>query len=82
MVRRQLVTEPFYVYEYWRDDLREPVYLGKGSGDRAWEHLKKARRGGAVTQLALCLLLQELIKAGYDPQPRIVARSTNEHDAY
>lgn len=37
----------FYVYVYFDPFTREPFYVGKGTGNRAWDHLKEAYRGGS-----------------------------------
>lgn len=33
----------YYVYQYWDPLRKEPIYIGKGCGKRAWEHLQPYR---------------------------------------
>lgn len=63
----------YYVYVY-RNRNNVPVYVGKGRGNRAWEHLKPDSYLGYVHKLCR--------DAGKQFAPEIVAEFENEEDAY
>lgn len=59
----------FYAYVY-RDPSRdnEPIYVGKGSGRRAWAHLKPIKRRHPFTQR-----LNKMIRENVQPDIEIIA---------
>jgi hypothetical protein len=68
---RTKVRRDFYVYEYRCPKSLRPVYVGKGSGDRAWIHWDKCRAGDPATT-ALDEWLRLLRRQGLAPRIRIV----------
>lgn len=66
----------YYVYQYTNPEaLGKVVYLGKGCGRRAWEHL------GAAENIQLFDWLCELQQRGAKVEPQIVANNLSQLEA-
>lgn len=65
----QNVEAKYYVYEWVRPDYNEAYYVGKGSGDRAYENSRNDHADDVTTYLDSC---------GTPRQVRIIARFVNE----
>jgi uncharacterized protein YdcH (DUF465 family) len=71
----------FYVYE-----LRDPrngqvFYVGKGQGDRAYQHQREVLNGTAKTNPAKIAKIQEILAADMQVEVAIVAEYVYEEDA-
>lgn len=69
------MSEAFYVYEHWRPDTREPFYVGKGKGRRAFE-LTRGRNQRHRR------IVQKLRSKGLEPEVRIILDGLDEVAAY
>jgi hypothetical protein len=65
----------FYVYVYRNPDSNLPVYVGKGTGVRAWSHLKKSSNS------QLDELIQSFCKKEVPVLPEIVFKTSDEFEA-
>lgn len=69
----------FYVYELIDPRTSKPFYVGKGKGDRSAQHEKEARRGKSGPK---CERIREIWSAGLQVKCNIVAKYSDEDDAY
>lgn len=64
----------FYVYVYFEPGTCIPIYVGKGQGARAWDHLKFSNHSGNSRgrNLPWANKVAKLIREGYNPQPELI----------
>ena len=67
------IAQNHYVYEWVRPDYNVAFYVGKGSGDRAWD-FKRNKRTKKI--------IDYLVKNGLAPQVRILARFLTKESAF
>lgn len=72
-----MAQNPFYVYALKdpRSKPSKPFYIGKGTGNRAWEHQAK------IDDSEKGRLIQDIISAGFRVIHTIVADNLTEHQA-
>lgn len=72
--------EKFYVYQYIDPRNNIPFYVGKGMGNRAYQHRqnvsRKTRRTACVNYCA------NLVECGFEPIIQIIAENLSEVDAH
>lgn len=73
------MVKRFYVYELVDPRDAKVFYVGKGTKARMHQHLRDALRGVKGKK---CERIRDIVAAGEQPAPRIVAWFDNEHDAY
>lgn len=62
----------YYTYLY-RDRTGIPMYVGKGKGKRAWQHLKVRKKMNLFTNT-----VQKMIREGHNPQPEFICKDVDE----
>jgi hypothetical protein len=72
-----MAQNPFYVYALKdpRDKPSKPFYIGKGTGNRAWEHQSK------IDDSEKGFLIQQIKSAGREVIHTIMADNLTEHQA-
>ena len=68
----------FYVYKLVDPRTNQPFYVGKGSADRAWSHLKT----GDSKNLLKRAVVESIYKSDSEPIIEIVHENLEEKDAY
>lgn len=71
----------FYVYVYFDPVTREPFYVGKGTGKRAWDHLKETYyKNGSKTRRHT--KIKKIHRLGRNPIIHIVYDNLMEQEAF
>lgn len=69
----------FYVYAYYEPDSAVPFYVGKGQGDRAYQHLRPGVRRQSKTPFHR--KIDQMLRDGYTPDIQILAEDLIEIEA-
>lgn len=69
----------FYVYDLIDPRNGEVFYVGKGTGKRAWQHEKDARKG---VQSPKCQIIRDILAESLGVEIKIVKKFKDEDDAY
>lgn len=72
----------FYVYEYWDICKDEPFYVGKGTNERCYEHIKEAKRNNKTGNQHKLNRIRAILQTGKEPDIRIVYEHTDEQTVY
>lgn len=70
-----------YVYELWDPRTDRRFYVGKGQGDRAYQHQRQVLNGTARSNPAKIKIINEILAAGRQVEVRFVAEYAAEDDA-
>jgi len=72
----------FYVYRLIDPTTGETFYVGKGTGNRIWSHLREALSGTDPTGSEKHMRIREIMNAGYVVNHEIVRHGMNEAAAF
>jgi len=72
----------YYVYEYSDPITNEIFYVGKGQGNRCYDHIAEAKKEGNKGNLLKKSKIRKILKHGLEPVVTIVYKTLNEQDAY
>lgn len=71
----------FYVYVYFDPYTKEPFYVGKGTGNRAWVHIKSPSNPRDTNKLKK-RKIEKILKSGSTPIVKIIKDGLTEFEAY
>jgi len=69
---KENINRIFYVYKYVNKYTGEPLYVGKGKGDRKYMHMRQAKKG--ILESPLCKVINEL---GFEKGIEIIEAKNN-----
>lgn len=73
------MAKPYFVYELVDPRCGSVFYVGKGKGNRPYQHRKQAEAGVTGRK---CDRIRQILAEGVEPKVRIVKRFADELDAY